>query len=94
MPERNGKTSSDMRRNGIDMDKKKRLKLGRNIRVRRLEKNMDQRSCARRARMSQPMLCQIESGIRAPSDESLGRIARVFQITKEELFSDSVTVKL
>lgn len=76
------------------MDRKTRQKLAKNIKVRRTEMGLDQRSCAEAAKISPSMLCQIESCTRKPSLDVLARVSKVFRVRVQDLFSDQITVKI
>ena len=69
------------------MNESKHTDLGEFIRQQRERTNLSLRRLAERAGISNPYLSQIERGIRKPSAEILGQLARALEISANTLYA-------
>lgn len=59
--------------------------LGRNIRNKRLERDLEQQELAKRIGVTPTTVCNYEKGARSPSRDTLFKIANVFSCSMDEL---------
>lgn len=63
------------------------MSIGENIRRIRNEKGLKQKYVAKNAGIGQPMLCQIEKGVKNPSIQTGKAIADILECTLDELMA-------
>ena len=67
------------------------MKLGENIRRKRLECDLEQQELAKRVGVNKSCICQYEKGIRCPSVGVLCKIADTLQCSLDELRGKKVS---